>query len=160
MQTKTILFLRFVLLILGTLVSILAVLGIPSLAREILNYHPEYSLQIYGVLLILYSTSVPFYYALIQSNKLLTYIQDRIAFSSLSVMALKKIKISAYGISLLYLIMLPFFYILGAFDDAPGIILVGIVMIFSPLVIGFFAAILQSLLEEAINYKSENELTI
>ncbi|MGO4375941.1 DUF2975 domain-containing protein, partial [Paenibacillus sp. MCAF20] len=45
-------------------------------------------------------------------------------------------------------------------DDAPGIILVGMVLIFASLVIAVFAAVLQKLLKEAIDIKSENDLTV
>jgi hypothetical protein len=45
-------------------------------------------------------------------------------------------------------------------DDAPGLILVGMVPIFTSLVIAVFAAVLQRLLQEAIDIKSENDLTV
>ncbi|MBU0905405.1 MAG: DUF2975 domain-containing protein, partial [Firmicutes bacterium] len=43
---------------------------------------------------------------------------------------------------------------------APGLGLVGMVMIFAPLVIAVFAAVLQRLLQEAIEIKSENDLMV
>jgi hypothetical protein len=45
-------------------------------------------------------------------------------------------------------------------DDAPGIILIGLVIIFASMVIGVFAAVLQKLLTNAIEIKSENDLTV
>ena len=45
-------------------------------------------------------------------------------------------------------------------DDAPGLILVGMVLIFASMVIAVFAAVLQRLLQEAIDIKSENDLTV
>ena len=58
------------------------------------------------------------------------------------------------------MIVLPFVYILAEVDDAPGLILVGMVMVFAPLVIAVFAAVLQRLLKEAIDIKSENDLIV
>lgn len=45
-------------------------------------------------------------------------------------------------------------------DDAPALIFVGMVIPFASLVIAVFAAVLQRLLQEAINIKSENDLTV
>ena len=45
-------------------------------------------------------------------------------------------------------------------DDAPGIILIGMVVIFASMVIAVFAAVLQRLLQEAIDIKSENDLIV
>ena len=59
-----------------------------------------------------------------------------------------------------YAIILPFIYIVAEIDDAPGIILMGMVPIFTALVVGVFSAILQKLLNEAIKIKSENDLTV
>ena len=154
------LFLKGVLFLLGLAVAALCVFAVPAIASEILGYHPQYKHYIYGVLALMYVTSIPFYLALYQSYRLLTYIDTSTAFSQLSVDALNKIKKCAYAISGIYLLILPFFYILGEYDDAPGIILIGLLMIFAPLVIAFFAAILQKLLEDAIEFKSENDLTV
>ena len=45
-------------------------------------------------------------------------------------------------------------------DDAPGILAFGLVITFASIVIAVFAAILQKLLKEAIDIKSDNDLTI
>lgn len=54
----------------------------------------------------------------------------------------------------------PLFYIFAEVDDAPGVIFVGLVVPFTSMVIAVFAAVLQKLLQEAINIKSENDLTV
>ncbi|GAB3059740.1 hypothetical protein JCM19029_07050 [Salinicoccus sesuvii] len=56
--------------------------------------------------------------------------------------------------------ILPFVYITAEIDDAPGLIIVGVVPVFAALVIAFFATILEKLLDEAIRIKIENELTV
>jgi len=60
----------------------------------------------------------------------------------------------------LYVVGMPLFYLIAEMDDAPGIILIGLVMIFAALVIAVFAAVLQKLLKNAIDIKSENDLTV
>ncbi|MNL82789.1 hypothetical protein D3C87_2102590 [compost metagenome] len=55
---------------------------------------------------------------------------------------------------------MPLFYLLGEKDDAPGIIVIGMVIVFASMVIAVFAAVLQKLLNEAIDIKSENDLTV
>ncbi|OOG91376.1 hypothetical protein BTH41_01677 [Bacillus mycoides] len=44
--------------------------------------------------------------------------------------------------------------------DPPSFIPIGLVIIFASMVIAVFAAVLQRLLQEAINIKSENDLTV
>jgi hypothetical protein len=48
---------------------------------------------------------------------------------------------------------MPFFYIFAELDDAPGVILIGMLFIFASMVIAVFAAVLQRLLQEAHRYK-------
>ena len=101
-----------------------------------------------------------FYFALYQAFKLLSYIDKNKAFSELSVKALKNIKYCAITISILYVVVMPFVYLVAETDDAPGLIVIGMVIIFASMVIAVFAAVLQRLLKEAIDIKSENDLTV
>jgi hypothetical protein len=55
---------------------------------------------------------------------------------------------------------LPFVYLVADLDDAPGLMIIGMVPIFASLVIAVFAAVLQKLLQEAIDIKSENDLIV
>ena len=73
---------------------------------------------------------------------------------------MKTIKYCAISIGLLYAMDMPFFYLVGEKDDAPGLILLGLVITFAPTVIAVFAAVLEKLLKDAIDIKSENDLTI
>ena len=102
---------------------------------------------------------MPFYFALYQAFKLLRYIDKNTAFSELSVKALKNIKYCAITISGLYVLGLPLFHFIAKKVDPP-IVLMGLIIIFASLVIAVFAAVLQRLLQEAINIKSENDLTV
>ncbi len=58
------------------------------------------------------------------------------------------------------MVALPFVYIMAEVDDAPGLIVIGMVPIFASMVIAVFAAVLQRLLKEAIDIKAENDLIV
>lgn len=120
---------------------------------------PELEKLQYPLLVGMYIAMVPFFIALYQTLKLLSYIDRNQAFSDLSVKALKTIKYCAITIIIVYIIELPFLYLLTKADDAPGI-LIGIVVIFASLVVAVFAAVLQKLLQDAIRMKAENDLIV
>lgn len=136
----------------------LSIFGIIHLTKNPAN--PEYAHLLYPGVAIMYVSAIPFFIALYQAFKLLTYIDKNKAFSEISVNVLKKIKYCATTISVLYVIMLPFVFLVADKDDAPGLIIFGTVPIFASMVIAVFAAVLQKLLKEAIDIKSENDLTV
>jgi len=105
------------------------------------------------ILFGMYLTAPPFFLALYQTFKLLTYIDKNKAFSDLSLKALNYIKYCAVIISVLYIIGMPLIFNAGDRDDPPGVILIGLLFIFIPIIIANFAAIFQKLIKEAINIK-------
>ena len=133
---------------------------IANVAFEAAAIGSDLAYMVYGILMVMYVSAIPFYFALYQAFKLLSYIDKNQAFSELSVKALKKIKNCAIIISGLYVVGIPFVFIIAELDDAPGLILIGMVIIFASMVIAVFAAVLQRLLQEAIDIKSENDLTV
>src|SRR3989338_7800367 len=112
------------------------------------------------ILIILYVTAIPFFFALYQTLKLLGYIDKNIAFSELSVKALRNTKYCAIIISALYVAGMPFLVSVADKDDAPGAVGFGLIFILASIVIATFAAVLQKLLRNAIEIKSENDLTV
>ena len=160
MKLSSTLFLKISVFFIGAPILALCIFGLPLIAKEAAVGSTEMAYVLYGILTIMYVSAVPFYGALYQAFKLLSYIDENKAFSELSVKALKNIKNFATSISVLYVISLPLFYILGEVDDAPGAIFIGMAFIFAPMVIAVFAAVLQRLLQEAITIKSENDLTV
>lgn len=103
-------------------------------------------------------TTLPFFIALYQALKLLRYINYNKAFSTKSLFPLKNIKYCALIISFLYIV--GFISLLSINAANPGILLIGLVIIFCSAVIAFFAAVLQNLLSRALQLKTENELTV
>ncbi|MBU8906659.1 DUF2975 domain-containing protein [Desertibacillus haloalkaliphilus] len=153
-------FLKIAVILIGIPVLILCIFLVPRIANFAAELYPDMAFIKYLVLINLYATAIPFYFALYQAFKLLSYIDQNKAFSSISVKALRKIKYCAITISILYVLGMPLFYLIAEIDDAPGIIIIGMVLIFASMVIAVFAAVLQRLLQEAIHIKSENDLTV
>jgi hypothetical protein len=152
------LFLKIAVFLIGTPVLALCVFGLPWLAKDVAGWELAY--LIYGILIVMYVSAIPFFVALYQAIRLLSYIDKNNAFSELSVKALKNIKYCATTITVLYVAGMPLFYLMGERDDAPGVIVIGMMFVFAPLVIAVFAAVLQKLLKNAIDIKSENDLTV
>ncbi|KAB2329775.1 DUF2975 domain-containing protein [Cytobacillus depressus] len=154
------LFLKIAVFLIGTPILALCIFLVPNIAKYSAELYPDIAYMKYLILIVLYSAAIPFYFALYQALRLLNYIDKNIAFSELSVWSLRKIKYCAITISILYAAGMPLFYLVAEIDDAPGIILIGLAVIFASMVIAVFAAVLQRLLQEAINIKSENDLTV
>ncbi|WHZ59965.1 DUF2975 domain-containing protein [Metabacillus hrfriensis] len=158
MKHGSTLFLKIAVFLIGTPVLALCIFGLPWLANNPAN--PDYAHILYPILIGMYVSAIPFYIALYKAFKLLSYIDKNQAFSELSVKALKKIKFCAMTISGLYVVIMPFVFLVADLDDAPGLIIIGMVSIFASMVIAVFAAVLQRLLKEAIDIKSENDLIV
>ena len=151
-------FLRMTVILMGIPVLTLCIFGLYKLANNPVN--PDYAHILYPILIGTYVSVIPFFIALSQTFKLLSYIDKNQSFSELSVKSLKNIKFCAMIISGLYVVIIPFVYLVADLDDAPGLIIIGMVPVFASMVIAVFAAVLQRLLQEAIHIKSENDLTV
>ncbi|MED3319639.1 hypothetical protein COM47_04860 [Bacillus wiedmannii] len=160
MKQGSTLFLKTAIILIGIPVFALCIFLIPNIGNYAADLYPDIAYIKYLVLINLYATVIPFYFALYQAFKLVSYIDKGNAFSKLSVRALKKIKQCAITISVLYVVGMPLFYLVAERDDAPGIIIIGMLLIFASMVIAVFAAVLQRLLKDAIDIKSENDLTV
>lgn len=154
MQYSSTLFLRGAVILIGLLVLALCVFALPSAITS--DNTGEYRPIVVGM----YVTAVPFFIALFQSLKLLRYIDKNQAFSKLSVKALKYIKYCALAIGGLYATGMPYIYLVADKDDAPGVLLAGLVIMGASLIVATFAAVLQKLLQSAVDMKSENDLTV
>ncbi|PLS16153.1 DUF2975 domain-containing protein [Bacillus sp. M6-12] len=160
MKKVTTLFLKIAVILLGVPVLALCIFLVPEIGNIAAKLLPEFTYIKYLISIVFYASAIPFYIALYQAFKLLRYIDKNKAFSDLSVKALKKIKYCAITISSLHVLVLPLFYLFAEKDDAPGVIFIGLVVPFASMVIAVFAAVLQKLLQEAIDIKSENDLTV
>ena len=160
MERGTTLFLKVAVILIGVPVLALCIFLVPEIGNIAAKLLPEFAYIKYLVSIVFYASAIPFYFALYQAFKLLRYIDKNKAFSELSVKALKKIKFCVITISSLHVLVLPLFYLFAEKDDAPGVIFIGLVVPFASMVIAVFAAVLQKLLQEAIDIKSEHDLTV
>lgn len=153
-------FLKIAVIVIGIPILAACIFIVPGIANFAAELIPNIPSLKYLVIVYLYITALPFYFALYQAFQLLSFIDHGKAFSELSVKALKTIKNCAILISLLFVAFLPLLYFLAEYDDAPGIIVIGLFIVFASMVIAVFAAVLQKLLQEAIDIKSEHDLTV
>jgi hypothetical protein len=107
-----------------------------------------------------YVTSIPFFIPFYQAFKLLGYIERNLAFSQVSVNALRNIKFSSLVLAGLVAGAVPQLAMFAQDDDAPGVVLIVLVIIFAAFVIATAAAVFQKLLQNAVDLKSENDLTV
>jgi hypothetical protein len=153
-------FLRLVMIVLGLAVLALCIFGIPAIAREVGGFLPEFKTIRYIAFTAFYASAFPFYFALLEAFKLLSYMDKNTAFSELSVHALRNIKYSTALMTFLYLLGMPLVFLIAEKDDAPGLIIIGMVLACSPFVIAVFASVLQKLFQNAVDIKSENDLIV
>jgi hypothetical protein len=160
MNKGSTLFLKLAVIMIALPILALCIYGLPTIVKNSMLHPWELNRYLYGIIGGMYVSAIPFFYALFQAMKLLGYIDKNNAFSFDSVQALNRIKWSGLSISAIYIVLMPLFYIIGELDDAPGVIVVGMVFTFAPAVVAVFAAVLQRLLKEAVDMKAENELTV
>lgn len=108
----------------------------------------------------LFAAAVPFFVALYFGLKLLSYIDLNKAFSEDSVRVLQKIMYCAVAMSIALMTYMPAAYHFAEIDDAPGVIIFAFAFACGPLVVAVFAAVLKKLLQNAIDFKNENDLTV
>ena len=141
--------LAFGLLILG-----LCIFALPAgIATDRVGYYRP-------ILFGLYVPAIPFFFAIYQALKLLGNIDRGEAFSEQSVNALKYIKYCGLVISGLFLAGMPYIYYAADRDDAPGVVAIGLVIIIVSFAIAMAGGVFQRLVQNAVDIKSENDLTV
>ena len=158
MKRGSTIFLKIAVFLIGVIVLSLCIFFLPWLANDTAEMFPEFAFLQYPVLLGLYLTTIPFFVALYQAIRLLKLIDNEDAFSESSVNSLNLIKHCAITISILYVIGSILLMSQSALH--PGIAIIGFIIIFASVVIAVFAGVLQKLLRNALDIKSENDLTV
>ena len=154
LERSSTLFLKLILLVLS--IGVLSFFGF--LLYQII---PSDSLGYYRPILIgVVISTIPLLYIFYQAFNLLNNIDKNLSLTDSSVNSLRIIKVCSFLISLMYLIGSPFIFNVAERDDAPGVVLINIILLIGSFSVGVFTYILQKLLINAIGYKSENELTI
>ncbi|MBB4805805.1 ABC-type transport system involved in cytochrome c biogenesis permease subunit [Chryseobacterium defluvii] len=108
-----------------------------------------------------YISSTAFFIALYNAFKLLGYIGQNKVFSLPSVKALKNIKYCAVAVGILIVIAGLYINMAHHKDDDPaGFFAICFVTCFASVVVATAAAIFEKILQNAVDMKSENDLTI
>jgi len=100
-----------------------------------------------------YIASIPFFVALYQAFKVLGYAGNNQAFSPDAVKALRTIKFCAIAITG-FVALGELFIMFGNSDDRAGGVAVGILIIFASAVVATAAAVLERILQDAVDLKS------
>ena len=154
MKRGSTIFLRLVVWLIGLFVLALCTFALPVgiITDQTGAYRP--------ILIGLYIPAIPFFFALYKALKLLDYIDNNQAFSELSVNALKAIRSCAIFITGFFAMGLPYIFFVADQDDAPGVVAAALVIVFASTVIATFAAVLRKLVQNGVEIKSENDLTV
>ena len=159
MKRISIVFLQVVIVLIG-IVALAILLWFPLTEGRAANLD-LFSIYFDPFILYGYAASIAFFVALYKAFKLLGYIGQNKVFSSNSVKTLKSIKYCAIVLSIL--IVLAGLYIRlfhNKEDDPAGFLAMCIVTTFVCIVVATAAAIFEKILQNAIDMKSENDLTI
>lgn len=154
MKQASTLFLRIVIIGIGAIMAFFCILAMSvALRSDNTDYYKP-------ILICLSIPAIPFFIALWQSIKILNLIDAQKAFSAMSVRAFKNIRNCALIISGLFAVGMPLFYRAADQDDAPGVIVIGLIIALASFVIATFSAVLQKLVQNAVDIKHENDLTV
>src|SRR5688572_12243998 len=106
-----------------------------------------------------YVGSIPFFVALYQAFKVLRYARQNNLFSQAAVNALRTIKFCAVAV-IGFVAVGEVIILSGESDDHAGGVAMGVVIAFGFVVIATAAATFQWILQNAVDMKSENDLTV
>ena len=106
-----------------------------------------------------YVASIPFFVGLYHAFKMLGYAGRNKAFSPSAVRSLRTIKYCAIAL-VGFVAVGEVFIMLGHSDDRAGGVFMGILITFASIVVATAMAILERALQNAVDMKSENDLTV
>ncbi len=107
-----------------------------------------------------YTASIAFFVALYQAFKLLGYIGQNELFSQRSVRALRTIKYCAMILIAFLVGAEGYLFTIRPGDDIAGGVFMGLLIISASAIIATAAAVFEKLLQNVVDIKSENDLTV
>jgi len=156
-RTSTV-FLQIVVVLIG-IVALALLLWEPHI--EGVNAHSTF-FQVYldPFIALVYAGSIPFFVGVYQAFKVLGYAGKNKIFSPAAVKALRTIKYCAIAIIGFVAIEEVVIMLNHGSDDAAGGVFMGVLITFGSIVIGTAAAMFERILQNAVDIKSENDLTV
>jgi Protein of unknown function (DUF2975) len=147
---------------------VIALIGIGALALMLWEPHTEgvnahttlFEMYFDPFIVLVYIGSIPFFVALYQAFKVLGYTRQNKIFSQAAVNALRTIKYCAIAIIGFVVAEESFIMLNHGSDDAAGGVFMGILITFGSIVIATAAAMFERILQNAVDIKSENDLTV
>ena len=148
---------------------VIVLIGIGALALLLWEPHIEgrnahaTNFEIYfkdPFLALVYIGSIPFFVALYQAFKVVGYAGQNQIFSQAAVRALRIIKYCALAIIGFVVVEEIIIMLTHGSDDAAGGVFMGVLITFSSIVIATAAAMFERILQNAVDIKSENDLTV
>ncbi len=109
---------------------------------------------------LVYLGSISFFVALYQAFKVLGYAGENKVFSLAAVKALRTIKYCALIIIGFVAVEEIFILLNHGNDDAAGAVAMGLFITFGSIVVATAAAMFEQILQQAVDLKSENDLTV
>ena len=110
-------------------------------------------------LAFVYIASIPFFVALYQAFRLLGYAGQNNVFSPTAVNALRTIKYCAIAIIGFVAVSIVFMPMSDPDDGPPGVVM-RLVVAFGAIIVATAAAMFERILQNAVDIKSENDLTV
>ena len=108
-----------------------------------------------------YLASILFFTVLYQSIKVLGYVHQNKIFSLATVKSLRLIKFCAYGTALLIMAAATYIKMTAHGNDDPaGFLMLCMMTTFASIVVGTAAMVFERVLQNAVDIKSENDLTV
>ncbi len=157
-------FARAVVYVFGAAALAVCFILLPELAREEGVGKPFNPYLTYGFFTTAYILATPFFIALYQIHKLLGYIDKNKTFSQQSIRALQNVKWCAILFSIMVMVAtISWISILRSMDpteDMPPFFMLGFILMSISIIIAVFVAVLQKLVADAIEMKSENDLIV
>lgn len=161
MKRSSTIFLQIVIVLIG-LAALAFLLLMPRVEGR--NAHAT-NFEIYfqdPLLAIVYVGAIPFYIALYQAITILRFVGRNAVFSPEVVKALRTIRYCALAIIGFIVVAVLFILLMtGGDDENPGVpFFLGFLVIFPSIVVATAAAMFERILQNAVDLKSENDLTV
>lgn len=154
-------FLRLTLGCLALLVIAVGIIPFPIMLREMFTHAPNHLNIVVVILGVgIYLAILGFLAAVLFAEQLLNVIDHEQAFSATAVTYLNRLKWALVIVTVGVWLWLPFIFAVTQLDDAPGLLLIGLVIAAAPLILTVFMAVLVRLWKAALQLKNENDLTV